>query len=184
MPVAGAFQRVNAATAVTVLEQLRSPLDVTPDDVARGFASLAIPGRMEIAGDSPAVVFDIAHNAEKAQQLAASLRERFGRSRIHYVVAIGESKDAAAILASLAPLQGTMTVTTFEAAGRTAIAPWRLVEIAASIGIIARAIDDPVEAFEAALRSAAPGDAVVVTGSTFVVATLRRREMERFAGRA
>jgi dihydrofolate synthase/folylpolyglutamate synthase len=177
-PVVGTFQRTNAATAIAVLEQLHPPLAVTPGAVERGFAALSIPGRMEIVGATPAVVFDIAHNAEKAQHLVGALRERFGRSRVHYVVAIGQTKDAGGILAALASLPGSMTFTTFEAFGRTAIAPEQLVRIAGSVGVQGRAIDDPVEAFSAVRRAAAPGDVVVVTGSTFVVAALRRQ----FAG--
>lgn len=172
-PVAGAFQRINAATAIAVLEQLYPPLRPTPDAVERGFATLTIPGRMEIVEGTPAIVFDIAHNGEKAQHLVASLRERFDRSRVHYVVAIGEGKDAGGILAALAALPGTMTFTSFDTPGRTAIEPRRLAEIAASVGTFGRAIEHPAEAFAAALRSAAAGDVVVVTGSTFVVAALR-----------
>lgn len=181
-PVAGAFQRINAATAIAVLEQLQPPLRVPPDAVERGFATLSIPGRMEIVAGSPPVVFDIAHNAEKAQHLVAALRERFDRSRIHYVVAIGENKNASDILAALAALPGTMTFTSFETAGRTAIPPRRLAEIAASMGILGRTIEDPVEAFGTAQRAAGPGDAIVVTGSTFVVATLRRQIAGLVAG--
>lgn len=181
-PVAGAFQRINAATAITVLEQLPPPLRVPVNAVERGFATLSIPGRMEIVEGTPAVVFDIAHNAEKAQHLVTSLRERFDRARVHYVVAIGDSKDADSILAALATLPGTMTLTSFEATGRKAIAPARLNEIAASVGTLGRAIDDPVEAFATALRGAAPGDVVVVTGSTYVVATLRSRFAGHLAG--
>lgn len=181
-PVAGAFQRINAATAIAVIEQLQPPLRVPVNAVERGFATLSIPGRMEIVEGSPAVVFDIAHNAEKAQHLVAALRERFDRSRVHYVVAISESKDAGGIVAALATLPGTMTFTSFEAAGRTAIAPQHLNDIAASVGAIGRAIDDPVEAFATALRGAATGDVVVVTGSTYVVATLRSRFAGHVAG--
>lgn len=181
-PVAGAFQRINAATAIAVLEQLRPPLRVTPDAVERGFATLSIPGRMEIVAGAPSVVFDIAHNAEKAQHLVSALRERFDRSRVHYVVAIGESKNAADILAALAALPGTMTFTSFQTPGRIAIAPQRLAEIAASAGILGRAIEDPVEALGAAKRAAGANDVVVVTGSTFVVGTLRRQIAGQVAG--
>ncbi|HKE37573.1 MAG TPA: Mur ligase family protein, partial [Candidatus Baltobacteraceae bacterium] len=181
-PVAGAFQRINAATAITVLEQLQTPLRVAPDAVERGFAQLTIPGRMEIVAGTPLVVFDIAHNAEKAQHLVASLRERFGRTRVHYVVAVSESKDAAGIVAALAALPGTMTFTSFDTPGRKAIAPKRLAEAAASVGAFGRAIDDPVEALAAAMRGAAAADVVVVTGSTFVVGELRRRYAGHVAG--
>ncbi len=49
----------------------------TPRRRAAGFARLVIPGRMEFFAAHPAVVFDIAHNPEKAQRLADALREAF-----------------------------------------------------------------------------------------------------------
>lgn len=173
MPVLGIFQRVNAATAVAVLERLVPELRPDPEAVGRGFAALEIVGRMEFFSGSPAVLFDIAHNAEKAQSLVASLREHFGDRRVHYVVAIGESKDARSILEILAGLPATFTFTSFAAQGRRAIAPARLATLAESLGRWGRAIDDPVEAFTVARRTAAVEDVVVVTGSTFVVAALR-----------
>jgi dihydrofolate synthase / folylpolyglutamate synthase len=172
IPALGIFQRVNAATAITVLEQLGGELRPDREAIVRGFAQLAIRGRMELIGGHPAVLFDIAHNVEKAESLVASLRERFGDRRIHYVVAIGESKDARRILQTLASLRSTFTFTSFDAAGRRAILPQRLATIAESFGGWGRAIGDPIEALTVARRTAAPEDVVVVTGSTFVVAVL------------
>ena len=169
----GLFQRHNAATAVAVLEQLRAELRPSRDAIARAFAHLAIPGRMEIVASNPAVLFDIAHNEEKAAALVASLRERFPGRRIHYVVAIGESKDAMAILRILAQLPSTFTFTSFSASGRRAIPPARLSTMAESFGSWGRVIGDPAEALTVARRISGAEDLVVVTGSTFVVAGLR-----------
>jgi dihydrofolate synthase / folylpolyglutamate synthase len=173
MPVLGIFQRTNAATAVAVLEQLSSELRPTPDAVAKGFAHLEVAGRMEFFSGSPAVVFDIAHNAEKVESLVASLHERFAGHRMHFVVAIGESKDARSILEILSGIPATFTFTSFVATGRRAMAPARLALMAESLGHWGRAIDDPIEAFTVARRTAAIEDVIVVTGSTFVVAALR-----------
>jgi dihydrofolate synthase / folylpolyglutamate synthase len=173
LPVLGGFQRVNAATAIAVLEQLADGLRPAPDAVARGFAQLTIPARMELVSGNPTVVFDIAHNAEKAASLVDALRERFGGRRIHYVVAVGESKDAREILQVLAVLPSTFTFTSFTATGRRAIPPARLATIAESFGSWGRAIGDPIEALTVARRIADIDDVVVVTGSTFVVAGLR-----------
>lgn len=172
-PVVGIFQRTNAATAIAVIEQLEEPLRPSIEQVVRAFAQLAIPGRMEIVARNPAVVFDIAHNAEKAESLVESLRERFEGRRIHYVVAIGETKDARRILEILAVLPSTFTFTAFATAGRRAIAPQRLAAIAESLGTWGRAIADPAEALTVARRRAEIDDVVVVTGSTFIVAGLR-----------
>jgi dihydrofolate synthase / folylpolyglutamate synthase len=173
LPVLGGFQRANSATAIAVLEQLADELRPSPADVARGFAELTIPARMELVSGRPTVVFDIAHNAEKAASLVDALRERFGGRRIHYVVAIGESKDAREILQILAAVPSTFTFTSFSASGRRAIPPARLATIAESFGSWGRAIGDPIEALTVARRIAEIDDLVVVTGSTFVVAGLR-----------
>jgi dihydrofolate synthase/folylpolyglutamate synthase len=173
LPVLGGFQRANAATAIAVLEQLGDALRPSVVDLVRGFSHLAIPARMELVSGRPTVVFDIAHNAEKASSLVDALRERFGGRRIHYVVAVGESKDAREILQILAALPCTFTFTSFTAAGRRAIPPARLATIAESFGSWGRAIGDPIEALTVARRIAEVDDLVVVTGSTFVVAGLR-----------
>jgi dihydrofolate synthase/folylpolyglutamate synthase len=173
LQVIGIFQRANAATAITVLEQLGAALRPSREAIARAFGELTLPGRMELFSGYPSVVFDIAHNAEKAESLVASLRETFPARRIHYVIAIGENKDARRILEILAGLPSTFTFTSFAAAGRRAIRPQRLATIAQSFGGWGRAISDPVEALTVARRLAATDDVVVVTGSTFVVAGLR-----------
>ncbi|MBV8066806.1 MAG: bifunctional folylpolyglutamate synthase/dihydrofolate synthase [Candidatus Eremiobacteraeota bacterium] len=173
LPALGVFQRANAATAIAVLERLGAELRPSVEQLARGFAAIEIPGRMELIARNPAVVFDIAHNAEKAESLVASLRERFADRRIHYVVAIGETKDARRIIEILRALPSTFTFTSFSVEGRRAISPAHLAAMAESIGAWGRAITDPIEALSVARRRAEMDDLVVVTGSTFVVAGLR-----------
>jgi dihydrofolate synthase / folylpolyglutamate synthase len=169
----GQFQRANAATAITVLEQIDADLRPARAEMVRALEELDIPGRMERFSAHPDVVFDVAHNVEKAQALVAALRESFPGRRIHYVVAIGESKDARSILEILAELPSTFTFTSFAASGRHAIRPQRLATIAESFRSWGRAIADPVEALTVARRAATIEDVVVVTGSTFLVADLR-----------
>jgi dihydrofolate synthase/folylpolyglutamate synthase len=179
--VLGEFQRRNASTAIVVLESLPSDLRPTREQIERGFAQLTIPGRMEVFPGHPTVVFDIAHNAEKAAHLAASLRETFDDRHCTFVVAIGESKDAAEILRALAALPSNFVFTTFETAGRHATKPQRLASIAESVGSWGRVVADPVEALTIARRNASTNDVVVVTGSTFIVAELRAWWLEHVA---
>ena len=169
----GIFQRTNAVTAIAVLKQLGENLRPSRDATLRSFSELSIPGRMELVPAKPPVVFDMAHNAEKAESLVDSLRESFAGRRVHYVVAIGETKDARRILEILAALPCTFTFTSYATAGRRAIAPARLATIAESIGCWGRAIGDPPEALTVARRLATIDDVVVVTGSTFIVGELR-----------
>lgn len=173
LPVLGKFQQRNAATAILALEQLPAELRPSRGDVEDALASLVIPGRMEFFPSHPSVIFDIAHNADKARELAAALVELFPDRRFAFVVAIGETKDAEQVLAPLVQLPGSFTFTSFEATGRTAIKPQRLASLLEDLGGWSRAISDPVEAFNVARRNADASDVVVVTGSTFVVATVR-----------
>jgi dihydrofolate synthase / folylpolyglutamate synthase len=172
LPVLGDFQQENAATAVRALEQLASDLRPTREQIENGLSRTVIPGRMEFFPSHPGVVFDVAHNGDKAERLAHALVETFPGRRFTFVMAIGESKDAAQIIRPFLPL-GSFVFTTFAAAGRTASRPYRLASIASEMGGWGPAIGDPVDAFSIARRNADADDVIVVTGSTFVVAELR-----------
>ncbi len=169
----GEFQRRNAATAVAVLERLPAALCPTIAQIEQAWADLVIPGRMEVHPGEPAVVFDIAHNAEKAEHLVTSLREYFPGRRAIFVVAIGESKDAREILRAFGAAEGDFVFTQFATAGRRAVDPGRLAQIASELGLAGRSMPLAADALAHARESAAPGDVIVVTGSTFIVAELR-----------
>lgn len=174
LPVLGTFQQENAATAIRALEQLDSDLRPTRAQIEDGFAQLVIPGRMEFFPSHPGVVFDVAHNPDKVGHLVDALRTAFPGRRFSFVIAIAESKDEAAILRPFTGLPATFTFTHFAGIpGRASVRPQRLASIAEDLGIWGRAIADPVDAFSIARRNADANDIVVVTGSTFVVATLR-----------
>jgi dihydrofolate synthase/folylpolyglutamate synthase len=174
LAVHGLFQRENAATAIAIVERLPDALRPNRNAVELGLSAATIPGRMELFEDrGVTLVYDIAHNVEKASYLAASLRNLFPGRHIAYVLAVGESKDAPHILERLASA-GTRAVTTrFAAAGRTAVDPHALAEMAREAGMRADAIEPAAAAFAAARARASNGDVVVVTGSTFLVAELR-----------
>jgi len=173
LPVLGGFQQRNAATAIVALERLRPELRPSVGDVERAFATLVIPGRMEFFPGFPGIVFDVAHNPDKARSLAAALAETFPDRRFAFVVALSETKDAVGVLQPFFNLSASFVFTSFDAPGRTATSPQRLLNIAERAGISARAIADPIEALAIARRNADASHVVVVTGSTFVVATLR-----------
>lgn len=173
LTVLGAFQRGNAATAIRVVERLPAALRPSRDAIERGLAATRLAGRMEVIGERPIVVFDVAHNAEKASHLAVALRDRFGSRPLHFVVAIGQSKDATEIVRAFALLRPAFTFTTFHADGRGATDPHELLRIANGLGLDATVASDPTDAFESARAAAGEDGVVVVTGSTFVVAELR-----------
>ena len=173
LPLLGDFQQENAATAIRALEQLGPELRPARAQIETGLARTVIPGRMEYFPSHPGVVFDIAHNPDKAARLAHALADTFPGRRFTFVMAIGESKDATEVIRPFLALRGSFTFTTFSTAGRTSSRPQRLASITEEMGGWSRAVTDPVEAFAIARRNADADDVIVVTGSTFVVAELR-----------
>ncbi|MBC5809293.1 MAG: hypothetical protein GIW95_00320 [Candidatus Eremiobacteraeota bacterium] len=173
LPVLGNFQQRNAATAIVALERLREGLRPSRQAIENGLARLAIAGRMEFFPGFPPTIFDVAHNPDKASNLADALAKTFGDRRFTFVVAIGQSKDANGVLEAFFALPASFIFTTFEAPGHQAVRTDRLVNIAQARGFSARAVSDPVEALSIARRNADTGTIVVVTGSTFVVGSLR-----------
>jgi dihydrofolate synthase/folylpolyglutamate synthase len=184
LPVLGGFQQANAATSIVALERLGPSLRPAVADVERGLAELVIPGRMEFFPGHPSVIFDIAHNPDKAASLAAALRETFPGRRFVFVVGIGDTKDAANVLAPLVALPGSFVFTQFETPGRTSERPLRLANIAELAGASARTIGDPIDALAVARRAGDGGHVVVVTGSTFVTGLLRDWWLEHVVERS
>ena len=180
-PMLGEFQRRNTATAITIVETLPPEFRAGVDHVETALASLTIPGRMEYYPGHPSVLFDIAHNAEKAEHLVRSLEEHFPQRRFTFVVAIGESKDSNEILRQFATLPVKFIFTSFDIAGRTATRPQRLAATAESLGSWGRVVQDPVEAMEIARRTSAADEIIIVTGSTFIVAEIRGWWLETIA---
>jgi dihydrofolate synthase/folylpolyglutamate synthase len=173
MPLMGDFQMLNAATAIVAGEQIEDRFAISAAGVATALSDLALPGRMEFYPSRPSLLFDIAHNAAKAAALGAALRRHFADRRFAFVVAIAESKDADAMIQTWAELPAQFIFTAFDVSHRSAMQPHMLANIAASKGLTSRAVSDPVEALSVARRIAGADDLVVVTGSTFLVATLR-----------
>ncbi len=178
LPLLGAFQQTNAATAILALEQLDEPLRPSREVVERGLSHLNLAGRMEYFPSHPGVVFDVAHNPDKASHLVGSLKRTFPDRRFSFVIAVGESKNAHEILRAFVDLPASFIFTSFETQGRTASKPQRLANVAETLGIWGRSIADPIEALSVARRNASADDVIVVTGSTFVVAELRDWWME------
>ncbi|HZV80280.1 MAG TPA: hypothetical protein VFF60_11795, partial [Candidatus Binatus sp.] len=120
----------------------------------------------------PSLLFDVAHNRDKAIALAAALRRHFPEKRFVFVVAIADGKDAEAMIETWTQLPAQFVFTTFNVSHREPAQPRMLAGIAQSLGAVARAVTDPTEALSIARRIAGADDLVVITGSTFLVGAL------------
>ncbi len=99
--VPGAYQRRNFAVAAAAAEATLGALDPgLARDVAEG---LALPGRVQLLKGDPPVILDAAHNPDGARALAEALPEAAGEAPVVACLAILADKDAAGVLAALAP---------------------------------------------------------------------------------
>ena len=167
----GAHQRENAALAAQLARAAGRHLGRTIDDrtMARGLAAVAWPGRCERVGDD--LLFDCAHNVDGARALAAALPALAGERRIVLLVSIVGDKDAAAMLAALAPAAAAIVATRSD--NPRALPPAALAATAAPLIADTVACDDPIAALAEARRRAGAGGLVVVCGSMFLVGLLR-----------
>jgi dihydrofolate synthase/folylpolyglutamate synthase len=176
LPLHGESAAANAAASIVAVEAL---LGRALDGAAvRGaLAGATMPGRMEVAGSSPTVVLDGAHNPEAMREVVRSLRQAFRWNRLHLVMAMSEDKDVEAVTAIAAELDGgPVPVAAYVARNSTArsASPERVVAGLRAGGVAEVATFDTVAEAVAAARSAAgEDDLLLVTGSFYTVADAR-----------
>ncbi len=102
VPLHGAHQGENAACALAAAEAFfGAPLDL--EVVEEAFASVRVPGRLEVLGRHPLLLVDGAHNAAGMAALGQALREEFAVEGTSVaVVGMLSGRDPSAMLAPLA----------------------------------------------------------------------------------
>ena len=169
IPLLGAYQLENAATAVAALEVLVDKgYRVPRDSLTRGLARVNWPGRLQVLNRHPLVVADGAHNPYSAGKLREALQQYFKFDRAILIIGTSADKDIAGIVAELVPLFDRVVVTRSIHPRAMAAAP--LVAEFSRHGIKAEAEDDISTALRLALSLAGENDLICVTGSLFVVA--------------
>jgi dihydrofolate synthase/folylpolyglutamate synthase len=163
-PLAGEHQVENARTAIAALTRLR----VAPEAIRRGIAQTQWPGRLERVAVNPEIVLDGAHNPASARALAAYLERFYEPRRVWMIYGAMRDKAVEEMTAILFPRAGHVIVTA--PAQARALRPESIRELA----------DHPYMQVAADIRaalvlasSAAPEDAVFVTGSLFLVGEAR-----------
>jgi dihydrofolate synthase/folylpolyglutamate synthase len=168
----GAHQASNAALAAALAAhawaRLR-PGPLPPEALRAGLEGVRWPGRLErVTGD---VLLDCAHNVEGARALAAALPSLTAGRPVALLTSIVRDKDAAGILAALAPAVGMVVAT--QSSNPRSIPAADLAALAAPLGLKTQMSPDPVVALNLARRFVGHGGLVVVAGSIFLVGELR-----------
>jgi len=158
----GGVQLRNAAAALCALDALELPLSM--QDVRRGLAEVALPGRFQVLPGRPQVILDVAHNVQAAQTLADNLLVSGFASETIAVCGMLRDKDIGGVLRAMAP-----RVTRWHLASLPGPRGASADELAKNIDGSVEKFDSPAQAFSAAKAIAGEGDKIVVFGSFLTV---------------
>ena len=168
----GPHQIENAATAYVALQALRKQgIAISEDAIREGFAKAEWPARFEVLRREPPVIIDAAHTPDAAQKLSQTLDEFFPHHPIVLVFGVSEDKDIGGMLTELLPKCQQIICT--KSNHPRALDADTLLEQVLPFGCPTTAEGNTAEALDDALKIAADGAAVLVTGSSFVAACAR-----------
>jgi dihydrofolate synthase / folylpolyglutamate synthase len=177
----GRFQRRNFALAMSAAEAFLGELD--PAAVAAVAASVTVPGRLERIAECPPTYVDAAHNPDGFAALAEALPGVVGERRVVACLAILADKDAAAMIARLAPVLDRAVCTEIPTAaleghgrpGARSRGADELVAACEAAGLAAEAEPDFRAAVERGreLAAAPPEGALLVAGSHYAIGPAR-----------
>lgn len=101
LPLHGAHQAANAATALAAVEAFAGETKLDENVVREAFANATSPGRCEVIMRNPTVIIDAAHNPHGAQSLKRTIKEEFDFESIIGVLAPMGDKDVDGIFEEL-----------------------------------------------------------------------------------
>jgi dihydrofolate synthase/folylpolyglutamate synthase len=172
LPLHGAHQGDNAAIALAAAEAFFGER-VADEVVGEAFARTKAPGRFEVVRREPLVVLDGAHNTEGAGAAAETMYEDFGvAGDVLVVVGLMSPRDPTAVLAAL-EVERSGLVIACEPASPRAVPAAEVAAAAEELGASAVVERDVARAVDRALSTAGTDDAVLVTGSLYVVGEAR-----------
>jgi len=170
----GRHQVENAvAAAAGARELVRQGFAIRDEHIQRGLAGARWPGRLEAIRQEPLVLLDGAHNPAGARALARFWDDCLSGRRVIMVYGAMRDKAVPEIAEILFPKAAAVVVTRPEQF--RAAAPETVRDLAAHLNANILIEPDPESALVRATAMAASRDAIIVTGSLFLVGDIKRR---------
>ncbi len=171
----GAFQLVNAATALEAADALK-PLgfSISERAVRDGLKRTRWPGRLELIQREPLIILDGAKNPAGLKALKDSLQAHKFASykRLILVLGISTRKDMAGMIKQIVPMADVVIITQARYRGED---PHRLAQEIKRYTRNYQIVPDVGRALERALELAAKHDLILVTGSLFLVGEAKEK---------
>jgi len=175
--MAGEHQVKNAITALAAIELLRksSIIKINQEGLCKGMKTAKVNGRFEILGSNPCFILDGAHNREGVEALVHAVDRHFFDKKILYVVGILADKEVdqmVDILAAHAAGSGFFIAT--EPNSPRKLTAKSLCAAFRARGCECIEIPNPKDALQRAREMATGYDAVLFTGSLYMIGEIRK----------
>jgi dihydrofolate synthase/folylpolyglutamate synthase len=173
VPLHGRHQADNAVVAITAVEAFFArPL--ASDIIDEAFSHVSMPGRFEVMGHQPLVIIDGAHNPAGADVCAAVFLEDFDPAgRRLLVIGCLKGRDPFDMLSALRADEFDVVVCCTAPSPR-GLPAQEVAEAARRLGCDEVVAVNTVEAaIDRAMQEIGPDDALLITGSLYVVGSAR-----------
>lgn len=162
----GGFQKENLSVVLQVVKEIKKQgYNINDESIKNGLENTKWPGRFQMVSGDPLVIVDGAHNEAGANALKEAILSLNLNKNLTFIFGFQDYKDIKSVLAVLAPLAHTLILTksSHPQAART--------EKLSSFFVDKRKNFHTTESVpDAILKAKAIGDAIIVTGSLFIVA--------------
>lgn len=185
VPLKGEHQALNCGLALAVLDKLSERGFACPEaKVAKGLAETVLPGRFELAVNTPRVLLDGAHNPESMRALIKAIGAYIQYDSLVVVFGIAADKDIDTTLKALAA-GADKVIFTQAGNNRRAAKPADLQRRYSELcGKMSQTTETFKDAFDLALRAVGRDDLICVTGSFYIVGEAKVQIAERLAAKA
>lgn len=168
----GMHQIENAATAITVIDEMRRQgIPVDNKSIYNGLRNAKQNGRFEIVSRQPLVIIDGAHNLEGIRALKNTISQLFANKKILLCIGLMKDKKVHEIVEILAPY--VQEVITTEPENDRKMSACELSGLIGKHKVPSHPIPDIVQACEYAMTRSSDFDAIIFTGSLYLIGKVR-----------
>ena len=172
-PLLGVHQIINASTAITAIEALKTyNINVPESAIRKGVKNVRWPARLELILNEPMVVLDCAKDAEATEAVRKTIQSDFETDKIIAVVSVSSDKKFPGMIYQISQIADHFILTTHSVMGRAAD-PERLAEEVIKNDKTFEIIEEEDRAFERALKLANHNGMILVIGSVYLAGTAR-----------
>lgn len=172
--IPGRHQALNAATAIETIDALRGScgLQITDENIRAGISEAYIPARQEVLMLKPLVILDGSHNIQGIEALADTLKRNLKGRSIAVIMGMLKDKEYEQAIAMMASFADKFIAVKPD--NPRALDPEITAQIAKRYCGGALAYDDADKAVKEAAQFSGSGGAIIICGSLYLAARMRR----------